>query len=127
MTIEDPIPSRQRNPWNKGRQIGQKRPLEPNDVWSIRMRLQLKEHKRDLATFNLAIDSKLRGCDLVRYDDRAGSAAVPHFRGTRRERTRCDPRAHARWPRFGTRPRPQRWPASETDVETGLHRAEDVG
>ena len=53
-------------PWNKGRIIGQKRPLKPKEVWAIRVRLQLKERRRDLALFNLAIDSKLRGCDLVR-------------------------------------------------------------
>jgi integrase len=52
-------------PWNKGRLTGQKRPLKPKDVWAIRVRLQLKGRKRDLALFNLAIDSKLRGCDLV--------------------------------------------------------------
>jgi len=55
-----------RDPWNKGRLIGQKRPLKPKDVWSIRVRLQLEHRTRDLALFNLAIDSKLRGCDLVR-------------------------------------------------------------
>jgi hypothetical protein len=53
-------------PWNKGRLIGQKRPLKPKDVWAIRVRLQLEGRKRDLVLFNLAIDSKLRGCDLVR-------------------------------------------------------------
>jgi integrase len=53
-------------PWNKGRLTGQKSPLKPKDVWAIRVRLQLKHRKRDLALFNLAIDSKLRGCDLVR-------------------------------------------------------------
>ena len=52
-------------PWNKGRVIGQKRPLRPREVWAIRVRLQLEKRKRDLALFNLAIDSKLRGCDLV--------------------------------------------------------------
>ena len=52
-------------PWNKGRLIGQKRPLRPREVWVIRVRLQLEKRKRDLALFNLAIDSKLRGCDLV--------------------------------------------------------------
>jgi integrase len=52
-----------KTPWNKGRLIGQKRPL---DVWAIRVRLQLEQRRRDLALFNLAIDSKLRGCDLVR-------------------------------------------------------------
>ena len=57
-----------RDPWNKGRLIGQKRPLKPRDVWSIRVRLQLQVERRarNLALFNLAIDSKLRGCDLVR-------------------------------------------------------------
>src|SRR5260221_4348827 len=61
----------EREPWNKGRLIGQKRPLKPKDVWAIRVRLQLEGRKRDLALFNLAIDSKLRGCDLValRVDD----------------------------------------------------------
>jgi hypothetical protein len=46
--------------------IGQKLPLKPEDVWAIRVRLQLEGRQRDLALFNLAIDSKLRGCDLVR-------------------------------------------------------------
>ena len=55
-----------RAPWNKGRLIGQKRPLRPKDVWAIRVRLQLEQRRRDLALFNLAIDSKLWGCDLVR-------------------------------------------------------------
>jgi integrase len=54
-----------KKPWNKGRLIGQKRPLKPKEVWAIRVRLQLQGRKRDLALFNLAIDSKLRGCDLV--------------------------------------------------------------
>jgi len=51
-------------PWNKGRLIGQKRPLRPREVWAIRVRLQLEKRKRDLALFNLAIDSEL-SCDLV--------------------------------------------------------------
>ena len=55
-----------RDAWNKGRLIGQKRPLKPKDVWSIRVRLQVERRARNLALFNLAIDSKLRGCDLVR-------------------------------------------------------------
>jgi len=53
-------------PWNKGRLIGQKRPLRPREVWAIRVPLQLEQRRRDLALFNLAIYSKLRGCDLVR-------------------------------------------------------------
>lgn len=52
--------------WNKGRIVGQKRPLMPKHVWAIRVRLEIAEKHRDLALFNLAIDSKLRGCDLVK-------------------------------------------------------------
>jgi integrase len=53
-------------PWNKGRLLGQRAPLKLKDVWAIRVRLQLGCRVRDLALFNLAIDSKLRGCDLTR-------------------------------------------------------------
>jgi integrase len=52
-------------PWNKGKVTGQKPPLKPREVWAIRVRLQISNRLRDLALFNLAIDSKLRGCDLV--------------------------------------------------------------
>ncbi|XRD81595.1 tyrosine-type recombinase/integrase [Dyella halodurans] len=52
-------------PWNRGRVIGQKLPLKLRDIFGIRVRLQLQRRVRDLALFNLAIDSKLRGCDLV--------------------------------------------------------------
>lgn len=52
--------------WNKGRIIDQKRPLLPKQVWAIRARLELAGYLRDLALFNVAIDSKLRGCDLVK-------------------------------------------------------------
>lgn len=51
--------------WNSGRIIGQKPPLNPKEVWAIRTRLQMSGAVRDLALFNLAIDSKLRACDLV--------------------------------------------------------------
>ena len=54
-----------RVPWNKGRIIGQKRPLMPRHLWSIRVRLEMAGNARDLALFNMAVDSKLRGCDLV--------------------------------------------------------------
>ncbi|WBT37824.1 tyrosine-type recombinase/integrase [Hyphomicrobium sp. DMF-1] len=62
-------------PWNKGKLIGAKPPLRPSHVWSIRTKLQMADRKRDLALFNLAIDSKLRGCDVValRVDDVAPS------------------------------------------------------
>src|ERR1700761_7445775 len=64
-----------REPWNKGKLIGQKPPLRPKHVWSIRTRLQMEGRTRDLAMFNLAIDSKLRGCDAVaiRVEDVAPS------------------------------------------------------
>ncbi|MDF0602070.1 tyrosine-type recombinase/integrase [Psychromarinibacter sp. C21-152] len=52
--------------WNKGRIVGQKRPLRPKHVWAIRVRLEIANRARDLAHFNLAIDSELRGCDLVK-------------------------------------------------------------
>ena len=56
----------QRLAWNKGRLVGQKQPLMPKHVWAIRVRLEIAENHRDLALFKTAIDSKLRGCDLVR-------------------------------------------------------------
>lgn len=52
--------------WNKGRIVGQKRPLKPKHVWAIRVRLAIAENHRDLALFNMAIESQLRGCDLVK-------------------------------------------------------------
>src|SRR3546814_211948 len=52
-------------PWNKGKLVGQKAPLKLKDTWAIRVRLQLRHKLRDLALFNLAIDSKLRACDLI--------------------------------------------------------------
>ncbi len=65
-------------PWNKGKLIGQKLPLKLKEIWAIRVRLQLADRKRDLALFNLAIDSKLRGSDLVKIkvSDIANSRAV---------------------------------------------------
>jgi len=64
-----------RPPWNKGKLVGAKPPLRPSHVWSIRTKLQIDDKKRDLALFNLAIDSKLRGCDVVaiRVEDVAPS------------------------------------------------------
>ena len=60
-----PTPTPARSPWNKGKLIGAKPPLSPKYVWSIRTKLQIEGRTRDLALFNLAIDSKLRGCDVV--------------------------------------------------------------
>jgi hypothetical protein len=97
-------------PWNKGRLTGQKRPLKRKDVWAIRVRLQLQHRARDLALFNLAIDSKLRGCDLVRLqvDDvcAGGSGTAPlSFRKRRAGRSsskspnRPEPRSGRGFPR----------------------------
>jgi integrase len=67
-----------REPWNKGKIVGQKAPLKLKEIWAIRVRLQLASRHRDLALFNLAIDSKLRACDLVklRVRDVCHGAAV---------------------------------------------------
>jgi hypothetical protein len=69
MTMQDQVnatPAAQRRVlWNKGKLTGAKPPLRPKHVWSIRTKLQIQGRARDLAMFNLAIDSKLRGCDVV--------------------------------------------------------------
>ncbi len=74
---------RDQRPWNKGLLIGQKKPLEPKHVWSIRVRLEIARSWRDLVIFNLAIDSKLRACDLVklRFDDICLGAEVRQCSG----------------------------------------------
>lgn len=69
-----------REAWNKGKLVGQKPPLKPRDIWAIRIHLQNAHAVRDLAMFNLAIDSKLRGCDLVSLrvrDITHGNQVVP--------------------------------------------------
>ena len=63
LLLHKPLEAR---PWNKGKLIGQKPPLKLKEIWGIRIRLQLANNIRQLALFNLAVDSKLRGCDLVR-------------------------------------------------------------
>jgi hypothetical protein len=69
MTMQDEVIGTptipKRVPWNKGKLTGAKPPLRPKHVWSIRTKLQIEGRTRDLALFNLAIDSKLRGCDVV--------------------------------------------------------------
>ena len=66
--------------WNKGKLVGQKTPLKLKEIWAIRIRLQLTEKVRDLALFNLAIDSKLRGCDLLslKVSDIAQGRSIMH-------------------------------------------------
>jgi integrase len=82
MTMEDIqniATARKRVPWNKGKLIGARPPLRQKHIWAIRTTLQMERQTRDLALFNLAIDSKLRGCDLVaiRVDDVApGGSAI---------------------------------------------------
>jgi integrase len=78
-----------RVPWNKGKIIGAKPPLRPKHVWSIRTKLQVDGRIRDLALFNLAIDSKLRGCDVValRVDDVAPSGYAADRATVRQKKT----------------------------------------
>ncbi len=64
--VQLPAVTPKRKAWKKGRIIGQKRPLLPKQVWAIRARPELTRNLRELALFNVAIDSKLRGCDLVK-------------------------------------------------------------
>jgi len=74
---------RTHGPWNKGKLVGQKAPLKPKEVWAIRARLQMENRVRELALFDLGIDSKLRACDLVKlrvrdvcHGDRVASRAT---------------------------------------------------
>ncbi len=60
-----PLPEGGHTPWNKGKLVGQKAPLRLNEIWAIRVRLQMGHRARELALFNLGIDSKLRACDLL--------------------------------------------------------------
>ena len=66
MEIDKSAPSETRVSWNRGKFVGRKAPLKLKEIWAIRFRLQDPKRLRELTLFNLAIDSKLRGCDLVR-------------------------------------------------------------
>lgn len=81
------IPSKRA--WNHGRLIGQKRPLLPKHVWAIRVRLEIAGAVRDLALFNMAVDCKLRGCDLVKLKvaDVYGSGAIKERASVLRSKT----------------------------------------
>jgi len=68
----------QRPPWNEGKLAGPKPPLRPGHVWSIRTKLQIERRVRDLALFNLATDSNLRGCDVVANPGRRRGAERIH-------------------------------------------------
>src|ERR1700740_325736 len=63
--MESNVNASHREPWNKGKIVGQKAPFKVKDIWALRVRLQMESRVRELALFNLGIDSKLRGCDLV--------------------------------------------------------------
>ena len=78
-----------RIPWNKGKLIGPRPPLRQKHVWAIRTRLQIERQVRELALFNLAIDSKLRGCDLVaiRVDDVAPNGYAIERTSVRQRKT----------------------------------------
>src|SRR5438309_11137494 len=78
-----------RVPWNKGKLTGAKPPLRPKHVWSIRTKLQIEGRARDLAMFNLAIDSKLRGCDVVaiRVEDVASGGYTADRATVRQKKT----------------------------------------
>jgi hypothetical protein len=83
-----PIPHK-RVPWNKGKLTGAKPPLRPKHVWSIRTKLQIEGRIRDLAMFNLAIDSKLRGCDVIaiRVEDVAAGGYTADRATVRQKKT----------------------------------------
>jgi hypothetical protein len=81
-------PASKRVPWNKGKLTGAKPPLRPKHVWSIRTKLQIEGRTRDLAMFNLAIDSKLRGCTSLPSGSRmllpAGTQRIAQLSGKRK-------------------------------------------
>jgi len=86
---ENLITSAKRIPWNKGKVTGAKPPLRPKHVWAIRTKLQIDQLTRDLALFNLAVDSKLRGCDVVavKIDDVAPSGYAGDRASVRQKKT----------------------------------------
>jgi hypothetical protein len=87
--MQDQVNAPQRVPWNKGKLTGAKPPLRPKHVWSIRTKLQIEGRTRDLAMFNLAIYSKLRGCDVVaiRVEDVAAGGYTADRATVRQKKT----------------------------------------
>jgi integrase len=90
MEATSPGRSHHREPWNKGKLIGQKAPFKPKEIWAIRMRLQQEHRARELALINLGLDSKLRACDLVAlkvrditHGDKVASRAIVQQKKTR--------------------------------------------
>ena len=83
--------ARGRRPWNAGNMVGAKRLLKPRDVWAIRFFLDEHRRLRDRALFDLAIDSKLRGCDIVKMKigDIVTSGAIRNRATVMQQKTRC--------------------------------------
>ena len=90
-----------REPWNKAKIVGQKAPFKVKEIWAIRVRLQMEDRVRELALFNLGIEGKLRGCDLVSLEVRTSAMVTRWHRGP----SSCSTRLNAR---FSSRSRPQR-------------------
>jgi integrase len=91
IAMEEKATSNRREPWNKGKLVGQKVPFKSKEIWAIRVRLQMAESARELALFNLGIDSKLRACDLtalrvrdISHGDQVSSRAIVLQRKTQR-------------------------------------------
>ncbi len=80
-----------REPWNKGKLVGQKAPFKLKEIWAIRVRLELASRRRELALFNLAIDSKLRACDLakLRVRDVCHGAGMASRAMVLQQKTQC--------------------------------------
>jgi integrase len=106
--MESSSTTRRQEPWNRGKLVGQKLPLKLKEIWAVRIRLQIANRVRDLALFDLAIDSKLRACDLVRlrvrdvaHGQRVAARAVVMQQKTQRpvqfEITEQTREAIARW------------------------------
>src|SRR5437764_1276551 len=113
-------------PWNHARRIGPKPPLKPKHIWAIRTRLQHEGRTRDLAMFNVAINSKLRGCDLVRL-----RVADVHLGDSIRLRTTIIQQKTGR-PLSSPSPRVRHWPhgsryADRAVTTTGSSRAVVAG
>src|SRR3977135_58993 len=89
MIMLDQVNATKRLPWRRGKLTGAKPPLRPKHVWSIRTKLQIEGRVRDLAMFNLAIDSKLRGCDVVaiRVEDVAAGGYTADRATVRQKKT----------------------------------------
>jgi hypothetical protein len=106
-------------PWNKGLLVGQKKPLQPKHVWSIRVRLEIAHMWRDLALFNLAIDSKLRACDWSNFA--STKYAQVQWSGTERQSSK-----RRRADQCSSRLRSRRGPPSKSGYEFSARLVPDI-